>query len=219
MRSVRALPLAALAGALASCTQDPFGSPVRPTTHGYRAHVAIRDARGAIEGELAARGEDLRFEPAGPRPTLVLRPREKKLITIDPRTRTWSEGPLPEPWPILAGYPLKPGFDDHAESRRRDIESYHRESDAVFAGHVCWIWRFEDRPDDPASPSTTYWVAPDLDRLVVRVIREAPRPDGSFETLTTDLTNVRVGADADLFQPPKGYRAAPATPTTRVAPP
>lgn len=220
MRRVRLVAALTFIGALAACGKDPFGEPIRPTTHGYRAHLSVRDAHVTTEGEVAVRGDDFRFEPSGKETqALIVKAAEKKLLEIDPRTKTWSEASLPEPWPILSGYPLKPGFDDHAEAQRRGIDSYHRESDSVLAGHVCWIWRFEDRPDDPASPSTTYWVATDLDRLVVRVDRETPKPDGTRERHTTEFTNVRVGADPELFQPPKGYSKTAAPPTTKVAAP
>ena len=103
---------------------------------------------------------------------------------------------------LPAGIPLEPGFDEKKEASRRNVAVYHRESDEVFAGHACAIWRFDDDPSALNSPTTTYWVATDLDRLVVRWEREIPSPGGKGTKNVINLTDVRVGAPPKLFVPP-----------------
>jgi hypothetical protein len=98
--------------------------------------------------------------------------------------------------------PLAPGFDEKKEAARRNVTVYHRESDEVFAGHACAIWRFDDDPAALNSPTTTYWVASDLDGLVVRWEREIPSPGAKGTKFVINLTDVRVGAPPKLFQPP-----------------
>ena len=94
----------------------------------------------------------------------------------------------------LQGFPLAPGFNPAAEAAQRGLVEYHRESDGVFAGMACQVWRFDDRPDDPTSPSTVYWVATGLDNLVIRLQREVPLPDGSGmrEDSSAALTRISV---------------------------
>ena len=203
MSRAAALLGAVLAFASAGCGKNPFGSPARVRTHGYRAHATVKE-RGAVVGELeiAVRGEDRRRVPAPgkPGPVLIWRGGEKRLLELDPASRTYRERPFGSLDDALPGHPLAPGFSEKAEAQKRGVEQYHRESDAVFGGHVCWIWRYDDKPVEP-SPSTSYWVAPDLDGLVLRVIREAMEA-GELKTLSSsDLTDVRVGADPALFTP------------------
>lgn len=202
-------PIAALAFvalvSLAACGGDPFGAPARVKTHGYRARATQLTGTKETHAQLAVRGEDRRREPEEGQSgnVFIWKGTERRAFELDPRAKTVVERPfvLDE---ALPGHPLSSGFSDQAESARRGVTDYHREGDTVFAGHVCWIWRFEDKPSDPLSPSTTYWVAPDLDRLVVRVVREgAP---GAPPLSSSELTSVRVGASPDLFQIPASYR-------------
>jgi hypothetical protein len=188
----------------AGCGKDPFGSPVRVKTHGYRARLTEK-SKGTVTGEweLAVRGGDRRKAPlpgqAGH--VLVWKGGERKLLDLDPASRTYTERPMGSLDDAAPGHPLETGFSEKEEARRRGIEAYHRESDTVFAGHVCWIWRFDDKEDDSQSPSTSYWVAPDLDMLLLRVVREVPKKDGLEAVSSSDLTDVRLGADPSLFTP------------------
>jgi hypothetical protein len=70
---------------------------------------------------------------------------------------------------------------------------------------VCALWRYDDDPSEPGSPTTTYWVAADLDGLVTRYDREATGAGGETRKSTVTLTNVRVGADPGLFSIPNGW--------------
>lgn len=198
-----ALVLVLFSLAASACGRDMLGPPKRPGRDGFRAHAAVKqDGKSLEEFELAARG-GLRRKEAGTK--VVLWDGGAKASTLlDLAARTAAPRPFASIDEILPGHPLTPGFSEKEEAKRRNVESYHRESDVVLAGHVCWLWRFEDRPDEPGSPSTTYWVAPDLDRLVLRVEREVPGPAGAT-VATTELTNVRIGAEEGLFRVPQGF--------------
>jgi hypothetical protein len=195
--------LAALALALAGCSGDPLGGPIRVSTHGYRARVTFKtDGLETDSYEVAVRGP-LRRRGLGDGPALVLDTDAKKAWRLaaggkaaSPVEFSAAEKEMP------AGIPLAPGFDEKAEAARRSVTVYHRESDEVFAGHACAIWRFDDDPSALNSPMTTYWVASDLDGLVVRWEREVPSPGGKGSKMVINLTDVRVGALPGLFTPP-----------------
>jgi hypothetical protein len=199
----RPAALAFLALALAGCSGDPLGGPIRVSTHGYRARVTFKtDGLETDSYEIAVRGP-LRRRGLGDGPALVLDTNAKKAWRLaaggkaaSPVEFSAAEKEMP------AGIPLAPGFDEKAEAARRSVTVYHRESDEVFAGHACAIWRFDDDPSALNSPMTTYWVAPDLDGLVVRWEREIPSPGGRGSKVVINLTDVRVGALPGLFTPP-----------------
>lgn len=207
---MRRAPGAFLLGALASlvpaCAHDPFGAPPRPRTHGYRAHVTMKsDGVERASFELAVRGDFRRKEPKEG-PALVLDVARRKAFRLEAAARAARDVPFSEAVGELpGGIPLTPGFDEKAEAARRGLTLYHREGDEVFAGHVCALWRFDDDPSVPGSPTTTYWVAPDLDGLVMRYDRETDRDTGNARTSSVSLTDVRVGADPGLFAVPEGW--------------
>ncbi len=194
---------AVFALALAGCSSDPVAGPVRAATHGYRARVTFKtDGLETDSYEIAVRGA-LRRKGLGDGPALVVDLAAKKAWRLaaggkaaSPVEFSAAEKELP------AGIPLATGFDEKAEAARRSVTVYHRESDEVFAGHACAIWRFDDDPSALNSPMTTYWVAPDLDGLVVRWEREFPSPGGTGTKIVINLTDVRVGAPPKLFSTP-----------------
>lgn len=52
----------------------------------------------------------------------------------------------------------------------------------------------------------TIWVARDLGRLVVRIEHSKKDQSDEYQPFTTtELLDVRIGADPDLFERPKGY--------------
>jgi hypothetical protein len=53
----------------------------------------------------------------------------------------------------------------------------------------------------------TIWVARDLGDLVVKIAHEKKKDQGDElqPFTTTELLDVRVGADPELFEKPKGY--------------
>jgi hypothetical protein len=189
--------------ALSGCSSDPVAGPARAATHGYRARVTFKtDGLETATYEIAVRGP-LRRKGLGDEPALVLDTAAGKAWrlaakggTATPVEFSAALKELPE------GIPLATGFDEKKEAARRGVTVYHRESDEVFAGHACAIWRFDDDPSALNSPTTTYWVASDLDGLVVRWEREVPSPGGKGSKSVINLTDVRVGAPPRLFTPP-----------------
>ena len=149
---------------------------------------------------------DLRRKGPEDGAALVLDLAARTAFRLDPAAKTARDVPFSEAVGELpGGIPLVPGFDEKTEAERRNLGIYHREGDEVFAGHVCALWRFDDDPAVPGSPTTTYWVAKDLDGLVMRYDRESTDADGTTRKSTVTLTNVRVGADPGLFSVPKGW--------------
>lgn len=206
MRRVPALLLGALLAVLPGCVADPFGAPQRVKTHGYRARVTLKsDGVEKASFDLAV-FRDLRRKGPANGPALVLDLAARKAFRLDPATKTARDVPFSEAVGELpAGVPFAPGFDEKAEAARRNVGIYHREGDEVFAGHVCALWRFDDDPAAPGSPTTTYWVAGDLDALVTRYDRETTDENGKTRRSTVSLTDVRVGADPGLFAVPNGW--------------
>jgi len=190
---------------LSGCAADPFGAPPRVKTLGYRALVTLRmDGAPKAAFDIAVRG-DLRRKGPADAPALVLDLAARRAFRLDPAAKTVRDVPFPEAVGELPGIPLAAGFDEKAEAARRNLTVYHREGDEVFAGHVCALWRFDDDPAVTGSPTTTYWVAADLDGLVLRFDRETTDADGKERKSTVALTNVRVGADPRLFAAPEGW--------------
>lgn len=183
--------------------------PPRPRTDGYSGRVTVR-AEGAelARFRLWVRGESVRrsTSDAEDAPWFARESATGPVVEVNPATRTWREGTADALLAHLDDFPLGPDFNHAAEANRRGVKEYHRESDAVFAGNACAIWRFEDRPEDPASPSTTYWMTPALEGIVVRKERALRRGDGSEETTYVELTHIRVGVDPSVFRVPEGYR-------------
>ncbi len=192
---------------LSGCSADPFGAPPRARTHGYRARVTLKtDGVEKAAFDLAVL-RDLRRKGPADGPALVLDLAARKAFRLDPASKTARDVPFAEAAGELPGrVPLAPGFDEKAEAALRNLTIYHREGDEVFAGHVCALWRFDDDPAVPGSPTTTYWVAVDLDGLVTRYDRETNEPNGTTRKSTVTLTNVRVGADPGLFTVPSGWK-------------
>ena len=131
---------------------------------------------------------------------------------VDPTAKSYREATPEALLAHLEEYPLGPGFNHAAEANRRGIREYHRESDAVFAGNACGIWRYADRPGEIGSPWTTYWMAPALEGIVIRKERGGPKGNGEEGRTLVELTRIRGGAGPESFEVPKGFRreAAPA---------
>ena len=191
---------------LSGCS-ELFSGPKRPRKDGYRAHAILEEGGKRTELELAVRGADRRVERPDRKewPVLVVKGDEKRAFELDPATKRWRKADFAALSDVLAGHPLGTGFSDREEAKRRGLERYARESDAIFAGNACQLWRFDDDPDAVVSASSTYWVVPVLDSLVVRKDDEKPLADGTKEKRSTELRNVRPGADPSLFAVPSGW--------------
>ena len=184
--------------------------PPRPRTDGYQATVTLKaGSTVTARFEIAVRGGAVRRslgEPDSGGPYLVRASEKAPVLEVDPSARTVRQVPAARLFAGLTDVPLQPDFNHAAEAARRGVKEYHRESDGIFAGLACNVWRFEDMPGAINSPSTTYWVVPGLDNLVIRTERRVPRDDGSEERTFVELTSIRAGAPEELFQVPEGYR-------------
>jgi hypothetical protein len=102
---------------------------------------------------------------------------------------------------IVPGYPLEPKFDPQAYADRFGAK-IRRIGDAAHGLHPCERWEMSL----PSTDAVVVWVARDLERLAVKV--EHMKKDASDEYqpfTTTELLDVRAGADVDLFEKPKGF--------------
>ncbi len=203
MRHASAALVALFLASLAGCSGDPLGGPVRVSTHGYRARVTLKTNGLETDSyEVAVRGP-LRRKGLGDGPALVLDTAARKAWRLAAGGKTVEPVAFDEALKELpVGLPLEPGFDEKAEAARRQVTVYHRESDEVFAGHACALWRFDDDPSALNSPTTTYWVATDLDGLVVKWERDLGAPGEPGTKYVINLTDVRVGAPPRLFRVP-----------------
>ena len=167
---------------------------------GYRATLSFsKDERF----EVAVRGESRRVEARveGAPLVKIMRPDRKTIWQLRPSTKkvlTTAWSPTDE---IVPGYPLEPHFDPAAYADRFG-GSIRRIGDDAHGLHPCDRWRMTL----PSGDVVTLWVARDLEGLVVKI--EHAKKDQSDEYqpfTTTELLDVRVGADPDLFELPKGY--------------
>lgn len=201
--------LGAAVALLTGCGANPFGTPPKISTDGFRARVTVREGGTARSFDLAVRGGVWRVDPVGGGPYTVHEGATKRATLLDAEAKTAAPAPFRTLDEIVPGHPLAVPFDEKAEAKRRGVESYAREGDEIFSGRACWLWRFADDPKAPLSPTTTYWVAPDLERLPVRVDLERAKADGTTEEIrSTQLTSVRIGAAESLFEVPASWRRA-----------
>lgn len=169
---------------------------------GYRALLVFtKEDRYAI----AVRGEKRRVEGVFEDSTLVkiLRPDLQKIWQFRPSTRKILE----EKWvltdELVPGYPLEPHFDSAAYAHRFGGE-IHRIDDDAHGIHPCDRYRMAL----PSGDHVIIWAARDLERLPVRVEHEKKNKNDEYQPFSdTQLLDVRIGADEDLFEKPKGYAA------------
>jgi hypothetical protein len=187
-----------LAGALllaASC-----GDIKTVPKDGYRALLVFSSGE---RYQLAVRGEKRRIAGNfdGSELVKVFRPDLGKVWQFRPPTRrlledAWS--PIDE---IVPGYPLDPRFDSAAYAQRFGGE-IRQIGDGVHGIHPCDRYQM----DLPSGDRATVWAARDLERLPVRVEHEKKNAGNEWVTVSdTQLLDVRIGADPDLFAKPKGY--------------
>lgn len=181
---------AACGGGLKTVAQD-----------GYRAILSFsKDERF----EVAVRGENRRVEAKvdGAPLIKIMRPDLKKVWQIRPSTKKLLETAWNPTDEIVPGYPLEPKFDPRAYADRFEgkIEQI---GDAAHGLHPCDRWRMTL----PSGDLVTIWVARDLGDLVVKIAHEKKKDEGDElqPFTTTELLDVRVGADPGLFEKPKGY--------------
>jgi hypothetical protein len=189
-----------------SCGGGPSG-PLPIAKGGFRATALVIEGQAETKFELSVNGAKQRWEGlGGDFPVLILDTAEKKAFGVNDQKKVFRTVAFESVSMFFEGHPMTPAFDPYQEAQRRGVEKFSRESDTVFAANACNLWRFDDNPEDPASPSTTFWVAPSLDRLVMKVDRETPQPDGTRRRKSTELRNVRRGADPKVFVIPESYK-------------
>jgi hypothetical protein len=169
---------------------------------GYQAVLSFsKEERFAV----AVRGEWKRVEAAvGGAPIVkVVRPDLGKVWQYRPTTKKILETAWSPTDEIVPGYPLEPKFDPHAYADRFGGK-IRQIGDAAHGLHPCERWEMSL----PSGDAVVIWVARDLERLAVKI--EQMKKDQSDEYqpfTTTELLDVRTGADPDLFEKPKGYAA------------
>jgi len=167
---------------------------------GYRATLSFsKDERF----EVAVRGESRRVEARveGAPLVKIMRPDLKTVWQLRPSTKKVLTTPWSPTDEIVPGYPLEPKFDAAAYADRFG-GTIRRIGDDAHGLHPCDRWRMTL----PSGDVVTLWVARDLEGLVVKI--EHAKKDQSDEYqpfTTTELLDVRVGADPKLFELPKGY--------------
>ena len=208
-RTAPALAAGLVAALFAAACGKMMAPPPHPRTDGYSGLITIRAGEQVIaKFRIAVRGEAVRRSTADDEsaPYFVRETAAGPVWEVNPAAKSYRPGTPEALFAQFDDWPLGPDFNHAVEANRRGVKAYHRESDAVFAGNACAIWRFEEVPDAIGTPTTTYWSTQALDGIVVRKVRRVPKPDGTDETTYVELTHVRVGVDPETFRVPEGYR-------------
>jgi len=195
----RAFPIAAvlLAAAAARCG----GGLKTISKDGYQAILSFsKEERFSV----AVRGESKRVEAPvnGSQLVKVVRPDLGKVWQFRPASKRLLETAWSPTDEIVPGYPLEPKFDPQAYADRFSAK-VRRIGDAAHGLHPCERWEL----NLPSGDAVVVWAARDLERLAVKI--EQMKKDQSDEYqpfTTTELLDVRVGADPKLFEKPEGYQ-------------
>jgi hypothetical protein len=194
------LRAALLAVSAASLFSGSCGGIKVVSKDGYRALLVFSSRE---RYSIAVAGEKRRVEGDfdGSKLVKVFRPDLGKIWQYRPSTRrileeTWS--PTDE---LVPGYPLEPRLDPAAYAQRFGGE-IRQIGDGVHGIHPCDRYLLSLPPGD----RVTIWAARDLERLPVRVEHEKKDATNQWQTVSdTQLLDVRIGADPELFEKPKGY--------------
>lgn len=185
----------------AACFPFACGGIKTASKDGYRALLVFsKEDRYSI----AVRGEKRRVEGVieGSQLVKIMRPDLGKIWQFRPSTRKILEEPWSPTDEIVPGYPLEPRFDTAAYARRFGGE-IRQIGDGAHGMHPCD--RYEMRL--PSGDVVTIWAARDLERLPVRVEHAKKDPSDEYQPFTdTQLLDVRIGADPELFEKPKSYQ-------------
>jgi hypothetical protein len=166
---------------------------------GYRAQLVFG---GQEKYAIAVRGEKKRVEGDfdGSRLVKIQRTDLKRVWQFRPSTKKLLEEPWQPTDEIVPGYPLDPGFDPHAYADRFRARA-QRMDDGIAGIHPCERYLFTL----PSSDLVTVWVARDLERLPIKVEHEKKKDEELAPFKVVELLDIRIGADPDLFEKPKGY--------------
>ena len=167
---------------------------------GYTAILAYSSQE---KYSVAVRGEWRRIEGEADGAPLVkvARPDLKTVWQYRPKTKKLFASAWAPTDEIVPGYPLEPRFDPRAYADRFGAQ-IERIGDDTHGLHPCNRWRMTL----PSGDVVTIWAARDLENLVVKI--EHAKKDSNDESqpfTTTELLDVRIGADPDLFEKPKGF--------------
>jgi hypothetical protein len=169
---------------------------------GYRAILSFSETE---RFPVAVRGEWQRVEATvkGAQLVKVMRPDLKATWQFRPGTKRLLETAWQPTDEIVPGYPLEPGFDPQAYADRFGGQ-IRKIADAAHGLHPCDRWEMRL----PSGDAVTIWVARDLERLAVRIEHAKKDTNDEYQPFqSTELLDVRAGADPDLFEKPKGYAA------------
>ena len=169
---------------------------------GYRALLVF----GSNEKySIAVKGEKRRVEGTFEGSTLVkiMRPDLGKIWQFRPSTKKILETKWEPTDEIVPGYPLEPRFDPAAYAHRYSAE-WKQIGDAAQGIHPCDRYQLTLSTGD----RVIVWAARDLERLAVRIEFEKKDKGNESQPFTdAQLLDVRIGADAELFEKPKSDRA------------
>jgi hypothetical protein len=196
MRRSGVVPSVLLVVSLSACNLEVFSTPKRPAKDGYRAVFVASDGSRA---PLAARRGKRRIE--NPRFVRILDLTQQKTILLRPDRKIYFESPAPPGDEIAPEYELEPNFDPKVRFPGREVLEL---GDDVQAGHVCALYQLWTSKTE----CLVYWVAKDLDRLVVRIQGQRLEAGELKDAKMEELVGVRPGADESLFRVPAGYRRA-----------
>lgn len=207
--------IAAAAAALFALTLlalDGCGGIRTVSRDGYRAILVFSPGD---RYRITVRGEWRRVdgEADGVPIVKIVRPDLKKTWQFRPTSKrlleeTWS--PTDE---IVPGFPLDPRFDPQAYASRFQ-GTVAKIPDGAFGGHPCDRYQL----DLPSGDRAVISAARDLERLPIRVEHLKKKSDDEFQSfLDVQLTEIRVGADEDLFQKPKGFKPVASYEELRLA--
>ncbi len=167
---------------------------------GYRATLSFSKEE---RFRVAVRGESKRVELVidGSPLVKVVRPDLKKVWQFRPSTKKLMESDWAPTDEIVPGYPLEPGFDPEAYADRFGGQ-IRRIGDAAHGLHPCDRWEMVL----PSGDKAVVWAARDLEKLVVKIEHAKKDQGDEYQPFTTtELLDVQVGADPDLFEKPEGF--------------
>jgi hypothetical protein len=177
-------------GGLKTVTKDGY-TGILAFAKDERFDVAVRREWKRVEGKVD-----------GSKLVKIVRPELKKAWEFRPDKKTIREIAWSPTDEIVPGYPLEPGFDPRSYADRFG-GVISRIGDDTHGLHPCDRWQLAL----PSGDRVTIWAARDLDKLVVKIEHMKKDQGDEYQPFTTtELLDVRVGADPDLFDPPKGYR-------------
>jgi len=178
------------------------GAPKTISRDGYRALLVF----GPNEKySIAVHGEKRRVEGSldGSPLVKIMRPDLGKIWQFRPSTKKILEQEWEPTDEIVPGYPLEPRFDAEAYAHRFGA-TWKQIGDGVHGIHPCDRYEMSL----PSGDRAYVWAARDLERLPVRIEHEKKDKDNEYQPFTdTQLLDVRIGADPELFEKPKGFTA------------